>query len=121
MKISCFEQLDVWQAAHILVLDIYKFTKRLPSDERFGLVTQMRRAAVSVPANIAEGFKRRGARDKIRFYNVSQASLEELNYYLILCRDLSYERPSKEIPVNLERVAYMLTRLIQSAESVTPR
>lgn len=80
MKISCFEQLDVWQAAHALVLEIYRFSRILPSEERFGLVTQMRRAAVSIPANIAEGFKRHSAKEKVRFYNISQGSLEELKY-----------------------------------------
>lgn len=120
MKISCFQQLDVWRAAHSLVLEIYRFTSKLPAEERFGLVPQMRRAAVSVPANIAEGFKRRGAKDKIRFYNVSQASLEELNYYLVLCRDLEYGSPSGEVSMDSERVAFMLTKLIRSAESVGP-
>ena len=64
MAIQRFEQLEVWQGAHQLVLHIYKATQSVPSDQRFGLVTQMQRAAVSVPANIAEGFKRRGRQDK---------------------------------------------------------
>ena len=64
MKIFCFEQLDVWQAAPALVLEIYRFTRKLPRDERFGLVDQMRRAAVSVPANIAEGFSEEAQRTR---------------------------------------------------------
>ncbi len=67
-SISSFQQLEVWQEAHKLVLMVYRITKEFPNEEKFGLVTQMRRAAVSIPANIAEGFKRRGIQDKIRFY-----------------------------------------------------
>ncbi len=78
MGIERFGQLDVWKSAHALVLDVYKMTRILPVDEKFGLVSQMRRAAVSVPANIAEGFKRRGQADKAHFYNMAEASLEEL-------------------------------------------
>jgi four helix bundle protein len=117
MKISRFEQLDVRQAAHVLALDTYRYTRELPRDERFGLLIQMRWPAETVPANIAEGFKRRGAKDKIRFYNVSQASLEELNYYLILC-GLDYGHPPGEMSANAGRVAFMLTELIRSAEAV---
>jgi four helix bundle protein len=85
-KLAHFRQLEVWQEAHRLVLMVYEVTKGFPRDERFGLTAQMRRAAVSVPANVAEGFKRRGIRDKIRFYNISEASLEELKYYFVLER-----------------------------------
>lgn len=76
MAIERFEQLNVWQQSHAIVLDVYRITTVLPSSEKFGLTSQMRRAAVSVPANIAEGFKRRGAKEKMRFYNISEASLE---------------------------------------------
>ena len=60
-----------WQEGHKLVLEVYRVTKGYPSDERFGLISQMGRAAVSIPANVAEGFKRRGIQDKLRFYNIS--------------------------------------------------
>ncbi|MEA3397467.1 MAG: four helix bundle protein [Chloroflexota bacterium] len=79
-RILHFQQLDVWRESHELVLMVYRVTKKFPGDERFGLISQMRRAAVSIPANIAEGFKRHGIRDKIRFYNISEGSLEELKY-----------------------------------------
>lgn len=79
--IVSFQQLDAWQEAHRLVLMVYKATKGFPPEERFGLVTQMRRAAVSVAANIAEGFKRRGLQEKIRFYNIAEGSLEEVKYF----------------------------------------
>ena len=85
-----FQDLIVWQKSHQLVLAVYRLTKRLPKEELFGLVAQMRRAAVSVPANIAEGFKKRGRLDKARHLNIAQASLEELRYYSLLCSDLNY-------------------------------
>ncbi len=89
-KTRRFEDLTVWQKAHQLVLAIYKLTRDFPSEEKFALVSQMRRAAVSIPANIAEGFKKRGKKDKANFYNIAQGSLEELRYYIILSKDLGY-------------------------------
>ena len=85
-----FNDLIVWQKAHKLVLEIYEMTKGFPKEESFGLTSQIRRAAVSVPANIAEGFKRVGKADKLRFYNIAHASLTEVRYFLILSRDLEY-------------------------------
>ena len=102
-----FEDLVVWQKAHELVLGIYTFTKDFPKEEIYGLVSQVRRAAVSVPANIAEGFKKRGKRDKAHFLNISQGSLEETRYYLILSRDLGYGDPSALLPL-LEEVSKLL-------------
>ena len=89
-KIARFGDLAVWQKAHQMVLQVYRITGSFPAEERFGLSSQMRRAAVSVPANLAEGFKKRGVRDKLNFYNIAQGSLEELRYYLILSKDLGY-------------------------------
>jgi four helix bundle protein len=77
-KITRFGDLAVWQKAHQMVLQVYRITGSFPAEERFGLTSQMRRAAVSVPANLAEGFKKRGVRDKLNFYNIAQGSLEEL-------------------------------------------
>jgi len=85
-----FEQLIVWQKAHQFVLGIYHFTENFPRHETYGLASQLRRAAVSIPANIAEGFKKRGRADKARFLNIAQGSLEECRYYLILAKDLNY-------------------------------
>ncbi len=85
-----FRDLTVWQQSHQLVLEVYRFTAALPKTEAYGLIQQMRRAAVSIPANIAEGFARRGKADKARFMNMAESSLEECRYYLILSRDLSY-------------------------------
>ena len=85
-----FEDLIVWQKAHQLVLSVYRLTESFPAKEMYGLTSQFRRAAVSVPANIAEGFKKRGKPDKARFLNIAQGSLEECRYYLILVSDLNY-------------------------------
>ena len=115
-KISHFRQLKVWQEAHKLVLMVYQVTKGYPGDERFGLVSQMRRAAVSIPANIAEGFKRRGIQDKIRFYNISEGSLEELKYFFILSGDLGYISPGTDLMAQSETVGRLLNGLIASTE-----
>ena len=91
-----FEDLVVWQKAHQLLLAIYKITRNFPKEEIFGLTSQFRRAAISVPANIAEGFKRPTIPDKLRLLNIAQGSLEEVRYYLILSRDLEYAETSLE-------------------------
>jgi four helix bundle protein len=114
VAIERFEQLEVWQVAHRLVLRVYQATKALPADQKFGLVSQMQRAAVSVPANIAEGFKRRGRQDKVHFYNIAQASLEELRHYVILCRDLGYKVEHESLAADADRVSRMLHGLIES-------
>lgn len=85
-----FEDLIVWQKAHPFVLDVYKMTDSFPRTEQFGLPSQLRRAAVSIPANIAEGFQKASTADKARYYNIAQGSAEECRYYLILSRDLGY-------------------------------
>ena len=90
-----FRDLGVWQKAHEFVLGMYRLTARFPQNETYGLTAQMRRAAIAVPANIAEGFKKRGRLDKARFMNIAEASLEECRYYLILARDLSYGEDDK--------------------------
>ena len=89
-KTQTFQDLIVWQKAHKLTLAIYKITKQFPKEEVYGLISQMRRSAVSVPANIAEGYKKRGKLDKARFFNISEGSLNEIKYYLILSKDLNY-------------------------------
>lgn len=116
MGIERFQQLEVWQAAHGLVLQVYKQTAKMPSEEKFGLISQMRRAAVSVPANIAEGFKRRGRADKSHFYNIAQASLEELRYYFVLCRDLGYRIEYDSLAEQADHAARMLHGLVSSVE-----
>jgi len=90
-----FKELIVWQKAHQFVLELYRFTRVFPTDEKFGLTSQIRRAAISVPANIAEGFPKRSTNDKARFFNIAQGSLEEVHYYLILAKDLGYGDSTK--------------------------
>ena len=85
-----FHDLIAWQKAYGLVLSVYALTARFPNHETFGLRIQIRRAAVSVPANIAEGFKRKGPGEKSRFFNIAAASLEEARYYLLLSAELGY-------------------------------
>ena len=116
MTLKSFRDLQVWQEAHQLVLVVYRETKPFPREEIYGLVSQMRRAAVSVPANIAEGFKRMGIPEKIRFYNIAEASLEELKYFVILSTDLGYLANGQTILERAETVSKMLYGLIQSTK-----
>lgn len=108
-----FQDLIVWQKAHQFVLNVYALTSNFPKTEIFGLSSQFRRAAVSIPANIAEGFKKKGRADKARFMNTAQGSLEECRYYLILARDLNYGDMSKAIN-QLEEVSKLLTSYANS-------
>lgn len=85
-----YRTLNVFQKAHKLVSSVYLVTKKFPKDELFGLVSQMRRCAVSVPANIVEGYGRRTPNDKLQFYYIARGSLNELEYYLDLSSDLGY-------------------------------
>jgi four helix bundle protein len=113
MSAKSFEDVGVWKKAHAWVLAIYRFTEPFPRHELFGLTSQLRRAAVSVPANFAEGFKKRGTADKLKFYNIAQGSLEECRYYLILARDLNYGDP-RELMSALEEVGKMLESHMRS-------
>ncbi|MBO7101655.1 MAG: four helix bundle protein [Bacteroidales bacterium] len=85
-----FQRVIAWQKAHEFVLLVYKISKHFPEDERFGLTSQLRRAAVSIEANIAEGYRKIGKADKLRFLNIAQGSLEECRDYRILAKDLNY-------------------------------
>ena len=96
MKTKSFKELIVWQKAHEFVLSVYRITKLFPKEELFGLTSQFRRAAVSIPANIAEGYRKKGSLDKVRFFNIAEGSLEECKYYLILSNDLNYSKSKKE-------------------------
>jgi four helix bundle protein len=113
MKAKTYEDLVVWQKSHNLVLKIYRLTQSFPRNELFGLVSQIRRSAVSVPANIAEGFRRKGKADKLRFFNISQASLEETRYYLILTNDLEYA-DSRKLLGDLDEVGRILNAYMKS-------
>jgi four helix bundle protein len=111
-----FQDLIVWQKSHALTLRVYKLTKTFPKEELFGLTSQMRRAAVSVAANIAEGFSKKSKPDKARFMNVSQASLEELRYYFILSKDLNYLGAGEQWP-DVDEVARLLGAYVRGVQS----
>ena len=102
-----FRDLVVWQKAHQFVLAVYEYSAGFPRSEAYGLTSQLRRAAVSIPSNIAEGFRRRGDADKVRMLNIAQGSLEECRYYLILASDLKYG-DCRDITILLEEVSRIL-------------
>ena len=85
-----FQRVIAWQKTHEFVLLVYSISRHFPEDERFGLTSQLRRAAVSIEANIAEGYKKTSRADKLRFFNIAQGSLEECRDYHILAKDLDY-------------------------------
>jgi len=85
-----FRDLVVWQQAHAFVLAVYRYTAGLPKPETYGLSLQMRRAAISIAANVAEGFAKRTKPEKARYLNIAEGSVEESRYYLILAQDLGY-------------------------------
>ena len=85
-----FQNIQAWQMAHEFTKLVYEITKSFPEDERFGLTSQFRRAAVSIGANIAEGYKKLGKADKLRFLNISEGSMAECMNYIILAKDLKY-------------------------------
>jgi four helix bundle protein len=106
-----FTDLIMWQKAHSLVLEAYRATESFPKHELFGLVSQFRRAAVSIPANIAEGYKRKGKAEKLRFFNISQGSLEEVRYFIILSKDLLY--------INDEQFTSLNEKIEETSKSLT--
>lgn len=108
-----FQELAVFKKAHQWVLDTYRTCRLFPRDELFGLTSQLKRAAVSVPANIAEGFVKRGKADKLRFYNIAQGSLEECRYYLILAQDLEFAETNRLLSA-LDEVSRMLEAYIRA-------
>ena len=104
-----FEEVDIWKKAHQFVLDVYRVTEEFPKHELFGLTSQLRRAAVSIPANFAEGLRKRTGADKLRFYGISLSSLEESRYYLRLAKDLRYA-DTASLRSRHEEISKMLTR-----------
>ena len=90
MEPFSFERIVAWQKAHQFTINVYIMTKHFPEDERYGLTSQFRRAAVSIGANIAEGYKKLGKLDKLRFLNIAEGSLAECENYIILSKDIDY-------------------------------
>lgn len=114
-KSKKFFDTIVWQKAHQFVLDVYKYTAVFPKVEDYALTSQFRRAAISISANIAEGFTRKSLKEKVRFYNISQGSLEECRNYLILSKDLGYGDPN-DLLIGIEEVSKILKSYIFSIE-----
>jgi four helix bundle protein len=108
-----FTELKVWQRSHQLVWAVYRLSKEFPPDERYGLLSQLRRAVLSVPTNIAEGSKRQGRQDYARFLNISEGSLAETEYLLMISRDLDYLKPEQTGPIlkEIHEIAGMLNSL----------
>ena len=113
MAVRSFRDLEVWQIAHELTLAVYRATAVFPKHEMFGLTSQLRRSAASVPANIAEGWGRRSTKDYLRHLSNANGSLEESRYFLLLARDLSYlaGEQSEEMEVLATRIASMIHAL----------
>jgi four helix bundle protein len=114
-----FTDIKVWQRSHALVLQLYRLTGTFPAEERFGLTSQIRRAATSVPANIAEGSKRRTNAEYARFLNVVEGSLAEVEYLLLLTRDIGYLSADQVAPLLAEadEISRMLHHLRLKVES----
>ncbi len=120
MKVENFEQLEVWQKAHAMALDVYKLTQGFPEEEEMGLILRMRAAACDVPARIANGFERRNMSAKLALYREARASVEELRYYLILCRDLGYQIDFPAMADHGEQLARMVGGLVGSIARLEP-
>ncbi len=118
MKTQKFQELIVWQKAHQLTLKIYSITRSFPKDELYGLTSQIRRSTVSVAANIAEGYRKKGKADKMRFLNISEGSIDETKYHLILAKDLEYIDLIifEELMELAEEVSKLLTAYINAIE-----
>ena len=110
-----FRDLQVWQKAHAFALAVYRSTEAFPKTETYGLTSQVRRAAASVPANIVEGYRRRTPAEKLRFYNIAQASADETLYHLILAHDLGYAN-TQELQAAAEEVSRMRQGYINGLE-----
>ena len=118
-KSKSFVDLIVWQKAHRFVLETYKISQDFPKAELYGLTSQIRRAAVSIPANIAEGFVKKSNKDKVRFMNIAQGSIEECKYYLILASDLNYVNTDdlKKLLNEVGKLLYSYSKAIKDSYS----
>ena len=106
-----FQDLIVWQRSHSFVISVYQLSRHFPNSELYGLTSQLRRAAVSIPANIAEGFKKRTKPDKARYFDIAQGSVEEFRYYLMLAQELNYGATGEQEEL-LEEVSKLLEKYV---------
>jgi four helix bundle protein len=113
-RVTNFEDMKVWQEAHQLVLKVFEITPKIPSDLQESVGIMMEKAAIEVPRNIAEGFRRRGSRNKAHYYNMAQSSLEGLRYFFILARDLKVDIGYDDLAYRGDQVARMLDGLVRS-------
>lgn len=115
-KVESYEDLLVWQKAHEFVLNIYEITGGFPDKERFSLIQQLQRAAVSIPANISEGSNRQYTKELIQFLYIARGSLGESGYYIRLAKDLGYlsEEQFKALRYKVEEIGKMISALINS-------
>jgi len=111
MATFTFQNIQAWQMAHRFTLNVYQTTKTFPEEERFGLTSQFRRAAVSIGANIAEGYKKLSRADKLRFFNIAEGSMAECMNYIILSKDLGYidEKQYESLHSTIESTGKLLT------------
>lgn len=116
-----FKELNVWKKSHQMTMEVYRITRAFPSDERFGLVTQLRRSAASVPANIAEGCGRNGDRDFSRFLSIAAGSASETEYHILLAYDLHLMEKNVylELDRQINEIKRMLNRFIQQLTTNT--
>lgn len=123
MTVTSYKDLDVWQKAMDLVTEVYALTKGFPRDELYGLTSQMRRAAVSIPSNIAEGRGKRSTGDFMRFLNIAYGSAAELETQIIISENLGYtdQNITKPLIEETNRVCRMLNGLITSLEAKASR
>lgn len=117
MKVQNFKELNVWQRSFDLVRWIYELTKTFPDNEKFGLCSQMQRAVVSIPSNIAEGFGRQGTKEFIHFLYIADGSCAELETQVLLSEALGYAEPSSERIEQIAEIQKMLHGLIRSLKS----
>ncbi len=122
-KIKSFTDLDAWKEGHKLVLMIYKTTKAFPKDELFGLTSQMRRCAVSITSNIAEGFSRQSYKNKSKFYSTALGSTTELQNQLLIAKDVNYisSRQFQDIAKQSVKVHKIINGLIKNTKKLKIR
>ena len=119
--VKSFKDLIVWVKSHELTLEIYKVTKKFPADEKYGIVSQMRRAAYSIPANIIEGHSRKHKNEFLQFLSIAKGSLEELKYFIILAADLDYisaeeQNKIERLTTEISKILYSFTKRVKGEE-----
>jgi four helix bundle protein len=119
-KITSFTKLEAWKEGHVFVLAIYKKTKEFPKDEVFGITSQIRRAAVSITSNIAEGFSRHSWKEKLQFYAIAMGSLTEVENQILIARDVGYMTNEEfhNLANQVVRVGKLLTGLLKKSKTM---